>query len=206
MRKHPKWDHPFKSKILLDGNYWDFSSGMVPYWLGNNNISFCNNDQTFSWENYVVFLKLFLSHCQSSLFSCVPQERLLKLFTYREEEVEGRDRFVKIIPIMILLARERMWLLKMDLWKNSYPAQKNMVSWWVPNPLRITDSTQELWVLKANRSESHNPRAQVPLHFPSRLLSWNLLRRSWFGKALMWTSTCSLSEYRLLTGPLRNKR
>lgn len=28
-------------------------------------------------------------------------------------------------------------------------------------------------VLKANKSESHNPRPQVPLQVPSRLLSWN---------------------------------
>lgn len=32
---------------------------------------------------------------------------------------------------MILLTKGRMWLLKMDLWKNSYP-QKNISRWMNP--------------------------------------------------------------------------
>lgn len=91
-------------------------------------------------------------------------------------------RFVKIIPIMILLATGRMWLLKMDLWKNSYP-RKNIGRRMNPTrprpPLHRTfslckfNSRGYICVLKANKSESHNPRPQVPLHVPSRLLSWN---------------------------------
>lgn len=89
-------------------------------------------------------IMLFSSHFSVSLPMLnlfpllVPQERLLKLFIYREEEVEGQDilfsvRFVKIILIMILLATGRMWLLKMDLWKNSSP-QKNIGQWMNPPP------------------------------------------------------------------------
>lgn len=144
--------------------------------------SFIKHRQTSFWEKDV-FLSFFWL-VASGRPPFVPQERLLKLFIYREEEVEGRDilfsvRFGKIIPIMILLATGRMWLLKMDLWKNSSPPEKH---WSVDESTSSLSRTYSLCkfnsrgyasVLKANKSESHNPRRQVPLHVPSRLLSWN---------------------------------
>lgn len=53
------------------------------------------------------------------LFS--PTGKLLNLFTCREEGDEGQNffssvRFAEITSSMILLAGEKMWLFKMDLW------------------------------------------------------------------------------------------
>ncbi len=50
------------------------------------------------------------------------RKKLLNVFTYREEGDEGQNlfssvRFAEITSSMILLAAEKMWLLKMDLWK-----------------------------------------------------------------------------------------
>lgn len=83
-------------------------------------------------------------------------------------------RFVKIIPIMILLATGWMWLLKKDLWKNSYP-QKTPAGGRSRRGYSLCkfNSRGYICVPQANKSESHNPRPQVPLHVPSRLLSRN---------------------------------
>lgn len=150
---------------------------------------------------------------------CVPQERLLKLFIYREEEVEGQDilfsvRFGKIILIMILLTKGRMWLLKMDLWKNSYP-QKNICRRGMttrrphhPPPAAVAtlfhplrqrvyslykfNSRAHICVLKASKSEIHNPRPQVPLHVPSRLHSCNfeIVEAALIWRGINLPSTC----------------
>lgn len=152
-----------------------------------NLYSLSNGSQTFSWENYVVFLSLFCLLAKVSLFPPCPTGKTLEIVhlprgrSWRPGHSFFSVRFVKIIPIMILLATGRMWLLKMDLWKNSYP-QKNTGRWMNPNPHPLLHRTYSLCkfnsrgyicVLKANKSESHNPRPQVPLHVPSRLLSWN---------------------------------
>lgn len=150
--------------------------------------------KTYSREIMLFFLSFFFCLVASIIppTPFVPQESLLKLFIYREEEVEGQDilfsvRFEKIILIMILLVKGRMWLLKMDLWKNSDP-QKNISRWMNPPAATTTlfspllrwvsslhkfNSRAHIRVLKARKSESHNPRPQVPLHVPSRLHSWN---------------------------------
>lgn len=144
---------------------------------------------------------------------CVPQERLLKLFIYREEEVEGQDilfsvRFGKIILIMILLTKGRMWLLKMDLWKNSYP-QKNICRRGMTTPpitpppaavatlfhpsakefIRFTNSIQEpTFVFSRPASLKFIiPDRKYHFTFPAGSIpaTLRLLRRRWFGEGLI---------------------
>lgn len=132
------------------------------------------------YEKMMLFFLLFvslpvfflpLSHRKDSWNCSFTERKKLKARTFFFSV-----RFAKIIPIMILLATGRMWLLKMDLWKNSYPP-KNIGRWINPTPppshrtysLCKFDSRGYICVLKANKSESHNPRPQVPLHVPSRL-------------------------------------
>lgn len=153
----------------------------------------------WSWceahEKIMLFFSLSLfwplansSHRKDS-WNCSFTERK-KLKAEKKNNPLFSDRFVQIIPIMILLATGRMWLLKTDLWKNSYP-QKNTggLNGSVHNPpglsphltlppqdllpLQIPFKRLHICILKASGSESHNPRPQVPLHHPNRLLSWN---------------------------------
>lgn len=160
--------------------------------------------KTYSREIMLFFLYFFcLVASISPPTPFVPQERLLKLFIYREEEVEGQDilffsvRFEKIILIMILLVKGRMWLLKMDLWKNSYP-QKNISRWMTP-PTAATlfhpssgefipsaNSTQEPTYVF---SRPASLKVIIPDHkyhftFPAGSIpgTLRLLRRSWFGR------------------------
>lgn len=123
-------------------------------------------------------------------------------------------RFVKIIPIMILLATGRMWLLKMDLWKNSYP-QKNIGRRMNPTPPVLPPPLSTELIPSANSiqeatfvfSRPTSLKVIIPDHkyhftfpagcFPGTL---RLLRRSWFGKGLICPSTCSLCN-QPLPGP-----
>lgn len=171
-------------------------------------------------RNYVVFLQLFClvaNVLPPPLF--VPQERLLKLFIYREEEVEGQDilfsvRFGKIILIMILLATGRMWLLKMDLWKNSYP-QKNITPWMTPPPIprpppmELIPSANSIQEATFVFSRPASLKVIIPDHkyhfaFPAGSIpgTLRLLRRSWFGKGLIRQSTCSFCN-QPMPGPYR---
>ena len=183
-----------------------------PYKASMQLCSFSNSSQTLSWENYVVFLLLFclvanlnpphtppLSHRKDSWNCSFTERKKLKAGTFFFSV-----RFVKIIPIMILLATGRMWLLKMDLWKNSYP-QKNIGGWTNPSPPHPAAPSTEL-IPSANSiqeatfvfSRPTSLKVIIPDHkyhftfpagsFPGTL---RLLRRSWFGKGLICPSTCS---------------
>lgn len=138
--------------------------------------------KTYSREIMLFFLYFFvwlpievhpppLSHRKDSWNCSFTERKKLKARTFFFSV-----RFEKIILIMILLVKGKMWLLKMDLWKNSYP-QKNISRCLTISPLLrwlySLNSRAHIRVLKASKSESHNPRPQVPLHVPSRLHSWN---------------------------------
>lgn len=115
-----------------------------------------------------------------SLFPTLPQEknRLLSLFIYWEEKLKARTffssvRFAKITSSMILLAKEKMWLLKMELRKITF--LKNTI-WTILSSLQKFShsfirfkGSAFVW-----ESESHNARGI--LKFPA----CRLLRFIWF--------------------------
>ena len=113
-----------------------------------------------------------LSHRKDSWICSFTERKKLKAGTFFFSV-----RFKKITPIMILLATGKMWLLKMDLWKIVIPKKQSLNG---SKPLHRSYSLCKfilrvsVCVLKANKSESHNPRPQVPLQVPSRLPIWNL--------------------------------
>lgn len=137
-----------------------------PYKAIMQQCSFSDSSQTLSWENYVVFLLLFclvanlnpppttpppppLSHRKDSWNCSFTERKKLKAGTFFFSV-----RFVKIIPIMILLATGRMWLLKMDLWKNSYP-QKNIGGWTNPSPSTLPPPPRNLFPLQIRFKRLH---------------------------------------------------
>ena len=167
-----------------------------------NGNGFGNGGQT-PWENDFVFLLLLWvdanlsplppppppssSHRKDSWNCSFTERKKLKARTFFFSV-----RFVKIIPIMILLATERMWLLKMDLWKNSYP-QKNIGRWMNPTPnpphppippshypnsTELIPSVNSIQEATFVFSRPTSLKVIIPDHkyhftFPSRLLSWN---------------------------------
>lgn len=164
-------------------------------------------------RNNVVFLVLFLSRCQyKSTHPLCPTGKTLEIVhlprgrSWRPGHSFFSVRFEKIILIMILLAKRRMWLLKMDLWKNSYP-QKNISQWMNP-PAATTlfhpssgefipsaNSTQEPTFMF---SRPASLKVIIPDHkyhftFPACSIpgTLRLLRRRWFGRGINLTSTCS---------------
>lgn len=72
----------------------------------------------------------------------------------------------------------------------------------IPSANSIQEAT--FVFLKANKSESHNPRPQVPLHVPSRLLSWNfeIAEAELIWQGINLPSTCSL--YPASARPIEN--
>lgn len=122
-----------------------------------------------------VFFFLPLSHRKDSWNCSFTERKKLKARTFFFSV-----RFAKIIPIMILLATGRMWLLKMDLWKNSYPP-KNIGRWINPTPLPATElipSANSIQEATFVFSRPTSLKVIIPDHkyhftFPAGSFSWN---------------------------------
>lgn len=120
------------------------------------------------------------------------KNRLLSLFIYWEEKLKARTffssvRFAKITSIMILLAKEKMWLLKMDLWKMAFlkNAIWTILSSWQKFSPSFIHFKRSVFVCK---SESHNARGI--LKFPV----CKLLRLIWFLWGITSSRTCRFPE------------
>lgn len=115
---------------------------------------------------------------------------------------------------MILLATGRMWLLKMDLWKNSYP-QKNTgpADESKPPSTDVIPSANSIQEAAFVFSRPTSLKVIIPdrkyhFTFPAGSFpgTWRLLRRSWFGEGLICPSTCSLCSHCLAhTNPTNKK-
>lgn len=137
------------------------------------------------YEKMMLFFLLFVS-LPVFFFSPCPTGKTLEIVhlprgrSWRPGHSFFSVRFAKIIPIMILLATGRMWLLKMDLWKNSYPP-KNIGRWINPTPLPATElipSANSIQEATFVFSRPTSLKVIIPDHkyhftFPAGSFSWN---------------------------------
>lgn len=136
-----------------------------------------------AWSFFAnIFHPFFVT--SSSRFFCFPtplpqgKKELLSLFIYWEEKLKARTffssvRFAKITSIMILLAKKKMWLLRMDLWKMAFlkNAIWTILSSWQKFSPSFIHFKRSVFVCK---SESYNARGIFK--FPV----CKLLRLIWF--------------------------